>query len=52
MKIISIIKDIVGKENIIFAKKGDFYSRDWTGQYQSSPLVVVKPSSTLEVSKG
>ena len=36
---------------MIFAKKGDFYSRDWTGQYQSSPLVVVKPSSTLEVSK-
>lgn len=51
MKIIPIIKDIVGKENMIFAKKGDFYSRDWTGQYQSSPLVVVKPSSTLEVSK-
>ena len=48
---ITIIKDIVGKENTVFTAKGDFYSRDWTGQYQSSPLVVVKPSSTLEVSK-
>ena len=51
MEIIPIIEDIVGKKNMVFAKTDDFYSRDWTGQYQSSPLVVVKPSSTLEVSK-
>ena len=51
MKIISIIRNIVGNENIKFTEKKDFYSSDWTGQYLSSPLIVVKPSSTMEVSK-
>ena len=51
MKIISLIRNIVGKENIFFTKESDFYSNDWTGKYRSSPLIVVRPASTLEVSR-
>ncbi|MGB0635726.1 MAG: FAD-binding oxidoreductase [Paracoccaceae bacterium] len=46
-----ILRDIVGKENILLGKDCTSYKRDWTGKYISTPLAVVKPSSTLEVSK-
>jgi len=51
MNITSILNDIVGKENVLLDTECRSYNQDWTGKYISTPLAVVKPASTLEVSQ-
>jgi len=51
MDIILILNDIIGKENVLLDKDCQPFSQDWTGKYVSTPLAVVKPASTLEVSQ-
>ena len=51
MDIALMLTDIVGKENILLDTECGSYNKDWTGKYISTPLAVVKPASTLEVSQ-
>jgi FAD/FMN-containing dehydrogenase len=51
MDITLLLNDIVGKENVLIDTECRFYNQDWTGKYISTPLAVVKPASTLEVSQ-
>jgi len=51
MDIALILNDIVGKENVLLGTECGSYNRDWTRKYISTPLAVVKPASTLEVSQ-
>ena len=51
MNITLILNDIVGKENVLIDTECGSYNQDWTGKYISTPLAVVKPASTLEVSQ-
>jgi len=51
MDIILILNNIIGKKNVLLDTDCRPYSQDWTGKYISTPLAVVKPASTLEVSQ-
>ena len=51
MDITLILNDIVGEENVLLGTECRSYSQDWTGKYISTPLAVVKPASTPEVSQ-
>ena len=51
MDITLILTSIVGKRNILLDTECGSYSQDWTGKYISTPLAVVKPASTLQVSQ-
>jgi len=51
MGIILILSGIIGKGNVLLDTNCRSYSQDWTGKYISTPLAVVKPASTLEVSQ-
>jgi FAD/FMN-containing dehydrogenase len=51
MDIVLTLNDIVGKRNVLLDTECESYNQDWTGQYISDPLAVVKPASTLEVSQ-
>ena len=46
-----MLNHIVGKENALIDTECRSYNQDWTGKYISTPLAVVKPASTLEVSQ-
>ena len=51
MNITLILNDIVGRGNVLLDTECGSYNQDWTGKYISTPLAVVKPASTLEVSQ-
>ena len=51
MDIVLTLNDIIGKQNVLLDTNCRSYSQDWTGKYISTPLAVVKPASTLEVSQ-
>lgn len=51
MNIIEKIEAIVGKGYVLKQRETGPYSSDWTGKYKTKPLAVVKPRSTLEVSR-
>ena len=51
MDIRLMLNHIVGEKNILLDMECGSYSQDWTGKYISTPLAVVKPASTLEVSQ-
>ena len=51
MRIIKVLEKIVGKENTLTGVDARKYSSDWTGQYKFTPIAVVQPASTKEISK-
>ena len=51
MKILTELKEIIGKKNVLLGDNIGNYRSDWTGKYRSNPLAVIKPGSTEEVSK-
>lgn len=51
MDIIEKFEAIVGKGYVLKQHETGSYSSDWTGKYRTKPLAVVKPRSTLEVSR-
>ncbi len=44
------LQAILGPEYVLQGKDAEKWSHDWTGQYQFTPLAVVRPASTAEVS--
>jgi len=51
MTIINELQNIVGIKNILYGSDANRYSSDWTGAYTFSPIAVVRPTSTQEVSE-
>lgn len=50
MSIVDKLKTIVGVDYVLTGEDVEKYATDWLGQYASTPLAVVRPSSTQEVS--
>ena len=51
MDLIDKLGRIVGRSHVFREYKGGKYGSDWTGLYQFSPLVVVRPANATEVSE-
>ncbi|MDA0361803.1 MAG: FAD-binding oxidoreductase, partial [Proteobacteria bacterium] len=51
MNIINEFRNIVGKQNVLTGTDTNKYSSDWTGKYTFSPIAVIRPSTTEEVSE-
>ena len=47
---ITQLETIVGPSHVLTGKDRGRFLHDWTGQYESDPIAVVRPGSTLEVS--
>ncbi|OCW56136.1 hypothetical protein AWJ14_12485 [Hoeflea olei] len=47
---IARLGQLCGPANVLTGAEAERYGRDWRGQYPSSPLAVVRPGSTGEVS--
>ncbi|TRD22820.1 FAD-binding oxidoreductase [Palleronia caenipelagi] len=50
MSVIEDLQGIAGSAHVLTGEAAAPYAKDWTGQYESAPLCVVKPASTEEVS--
>lgn len=50
MSIVNKLKTIVGEDYVLAGDDIGKYATDWLGQYASTPLAVVRPLSTQEVS--
>ena len=50
MDLANQLSTIVGAENVLQGADAAPYGRDWTGKYVSTPLAVVRPANTAEVS--
>ena len=50
MTVIDQIAEAIGADRILTGKDAAPYGKDWTGGYTSTPLAVVKPANTAEVS--
>ncbi len=50
MSLIETLREIVGAPNLLTGADAEPFGRDWTGKYVSTPLCVVKPANTAEVS--
>lgn len=48
--IISKLENLVGNTNVLTGKDLVAYSSDWTGKYKFSPIAVIKPKTTKELS--
>ncbi|MCX7301240.1 MAG: FAD-binding oxidoreductase [Rhodobacterales bacterium] len=51
MDLLDRIARIVGPANLMCGADMDRWTRDWTGNYPSAPLAVVRPGSTAEVAR-
>jgi FAD/FMN-containing dehydrogenase len=50
MDLLERIARVVGPANLLRGAETDRWQQDWTGTYPSTPLAVVRPGSTAEVS--
>ncbi|WP_108815441.1 FAD-binding oxidoreductase [Loktanella sp. Alg231-35] len=50
MSVLDQIAAAIGKDRILTGADAAPYGKDWTGAYTSSPLAVLRPASTAEVS--
>ncbi|MEM6277328.1 MAG: FAD-binding oxidoreductase [Pseudomonadota bacterium] len=50
MEILETLRAVVGKNHVLTGKDTEKWARDWTGKYSWTPLAVVRPASTGEVS--
>lgn len=51
MKILQELAEAIGSANVLTGKDIEKWSSDWLGVYRSTPLAVVRPRTTQEVSK-
>ena len=51
MEFLSTLRGIVGGSNVLLGKEAKAFGLDWTGLYTSKPIAVVKPASSIEISK-
>lgn len=51
MKIVSQLTELLGKKHVFIGKDTQSFATDWTGKYSTSPLAVVRPENTLQVSE-
>ena len=51
MELTGKLTEIVGPANILTGADCDKYAHDWTGKYVATPIAVVRPGSTDEVSR-
>lgn len=50
IEVIEYLRKLLGEANVLTGRDCVKWSRDWTGTYEFSPLAVVRPGSTEEVS--
>lgn len=50
MSVTAQLQSIVGESQVLTGTEAEAYGKDWTGKYVSSPLCVVRPANTAEVS--
>ena len=51
MTITEQLQKIVGASHVLTGEQAKAYGKDWTGKYVSTPLCVVRPATTREVSE-
>ncbi|NBQ26420.1 MAG: FAD-binding oxidoreductase, partial [Rhodobacteraceae bacterium] len=51
MSLIDDLREIVGSNHILTGADADRYSIDWMKKYPSTPIAVVRPANTQEVSQ-
>lgn len=51
MALLEQLKSIVGEGHVLTATDTQKYDHDWTGKYKATPIAVVRPGSTAEVSE-
>ncbi len=50
MALLEQLREIVGPDHVLEAKDTEKYDHDWTGKYKATPIAVIRPGSTAEVS--
>ncbi|MEM1373426.1 MAG: FAD-binding oxidoreductase [Pseudomonadota bacterium] len=50
MEILETLRAVIGPSYVLTGKSTEKWARDWTGKYAWTPLAVVRPASTVEVS--
>lgn len=50
MELLAQLNEVIGEKFVLTGKDTNGYASDWTGKYKSSPLMVVLPANTQEVS--
>jgi FAD/FMN-containing dehydrogenase len=50
MTLLTQMRDIVGDAHVLTDADTAKYDHDWTGKYQATPIAVIRPASTEEVS--
>ncbi|MDX8347431.1 FAD-binding oxidoreductase [Cognatiyoonia sp. IB215446] len=51
MSVLGQLRDVIGDENVLTDGDAAPYGRDWTGAYTSTPLAVLRPRTTQDVSE-
>ncbi|MDX8353910.1 FAD-binding oxidoreductase [Cognatiyoonia sp. IB215182] len=51
MSVLGQLRDAIGEESILTGDDAAPYGKDWTGAYTSTPLAVLRPKTTQDVSE-
>jgi len=51
MSVLGQLRDAIGEESILTGADAAPYGKDWTGAYTSTPLAVLRPKTTQDVSE-
>mgnify|MGYP001801305537 CR=1 FL=1 len=51
MTVLDTLTDLLGTAHVLTGDACAAYTTDWTGEYVATPLAVVRPASTEDVSK-
>ncbi len=50
MELLDSLKELVGPDHVLTGADAAPFGKDWTGKYISTPLAVIRPANTAEVS--
>lgn len=50
MALLEQLQNIVGEAHVLTGRGTEKYDHDWTGKYKATPIAVIRPGSTSEVS--